>query len=469
MGDWIFDAPAGLRDFRDPRDWHAAMLKEARKTIRDLVGASLGKNPLDVTNEDVTNEREKLAYADPTESPPPAGADTVPIQAWNGFPRAVMRRAPWKEYPPVEGDTEGNYRAVEHLGDEDYPAGTFIDRRDRVLHLPVRDRQDEYLEWMATRNRDAKIVRLTFVAEGYDYFSELFKHDEGRALELYKDFTGVSSLKVDDLHAKNGIYRRLKNGDKRTVVEPGDFNPRNGYNINPGIVHLSHRANSLGAEVNLAGVSGIARKKASGSVVDGKNEEELLCCNGGGNPNRNSDPLISAQAYAQVLASYRYTLANPVGLYIAGIEDGLLLPDNATQVPREWWHTVRGEGLWDTSKSRVLRLELEVPAKEKITISDLLVGGNPIRFPGQIAELLSVHLFVTRWKRNDASVGPTVKCDSTCCRQHGGQQLELTIGNCSDGFDLAFADLLPAPGPVAAAVTATSAAKTMFSKVRAQR
>jgi hypothetical protein len=471
MNGWVFDAPGGLKDFRDPRDWHAALLNEARDIITILVGASLGKNPDDVTDEDVASEREKLAYVDPTKSPPPAGAETVPVQAWNGFPRAVVRRAPWKEYPPVEGDAEGNYRAVEHLGDEDHPAGTFVDRHDKVLHLPVRDRQDEYLEWVATRNEDSKIVKLTFVAEGYDYFSKLFEHDEGRALELYKDFTRLSSLKADDLRAKDGIYRRLSNGGRRVVAEPGGFNPRNRYNINPGIVHLSHRANSLSAEVNLAGVSGIARKKASGALLDGKNEEELLCCNQGGNPNRNSDPLISAQAYAQVLGSYRYTLANPVGLYIAGLEEAsLLLPDNATQVPREWWRATRGEGLWDVTKSRVLRLELEIPAKEKITISDLLVGGNPVRFPGQVAELLSVHLFVTRWKRNDASAGPTVNCDATCCRQRGGQ-LELSDGTCSDGFDLAFPDLLPVrtPKPFIAAVPLELVANTAFSKSHAKR
>jgi hypothetical protein len=461
MADWIFDAPGGLTDFRNPRDWHEAMRGEARDIIAILVGATLGKNPEDVTPAEIAQERAKLAYADPTETPPPSGAETVPIQPWAGFPRAVQRRAPWKEFPPVEGDAEGIYRAVEHLGDEDHRAGTFVDRHDRVLHLPVRDRQDEYLEWAAVRDSDGKIVKLTFVAEGYDYFARLFERDEGRALELYKEFTGISALKVDDLRAKDGIFRRTTDGGALTVVEPGGFNPRNRFNINPGIVHLSHRANSLGAEVNLAGVSGIARKKATGTLLDGKNAEELLCCNQGGNPNRNSDPLISAQAYAQVLGGFHYTLANPVGLYIAGIEEAsLLLPDNS-QVPREWWRVIRGEGLWDAGTSRVLRMELEVPASEKITVSDLLASGNPVRFPGQVAELISVHLFVTRWKRDDGSVGPIVNCSATCCRKSGGDQLVLSNGSCSSGFELAFPDLLPAPGaapPAAVAAVADVAA-----------
>lgn len=450
MADWIFDAPGGLKDFRDPNDWHQAMQNEARDIIKILVASSLGVD--EPTDYQIEAERDKLAYVDPTRTAPPANAETINIQPWNGFPRAVSRKAPWKEYPATDGDPEGNYRAVEHLGEEDHRPGIFVDRHDRVLNLPVRDRQDEYLEWTARRDGQGRITKITFVAEGYDYFSELFTHDEGRVLELYKEFTGLSALKVDDLRAKDGIYRRLRDGSTLPISEPGGFNPRNRYNINPGIVHLSHRANSLGAEVNLAGVSGIIRKKADGTRLDGTDAEKLLCCNRGGNPNRNSDPLISQQAYAQVLNSFRYTLADPVGLYIAGIEDsGLLLPDNKTKVPRDWWTVVRGSDLWDPSASRVLRLEFEVPVKENLTIEDLLIGGSKILFPGQVAELLSVHLFVTRWRRGDASVGPEVKCDATCCRK--GDQLEVTVGGCSDGFQPAFPDLLAAKSTVVAAAT----------------
>jgi len=307
-------------------------------------------------------------------------------------------------------------------------------------------------------------VKLSFVAEGYDYFSTLFDHDEGRVLELYKEFTGLSELKVDDLRAPEGIYRRRIDGRTETVAEPGAFNPRNRYNINPGIVHLSHRANSLGAEVNLAGVSGIARKKLSGDTLDGSDAEQLLCCNQGGNPNRNSDPLISQQAYRQVLNKYRYTLSNPVGLYIASIEEkGLLLPDNKTQVPREWWREVRGAGIWDAGESRVLRLELSIPASEKLTISDLLIGGQPVKFAGQIAELLNVHLYVTRWLRD--FVGPTVKCDGTCCIEIGTERLVPDAkGQCAGAFELKFPDLVPVPAAPALALARALVRKASFRR-----
>lgn len=464
MANWIFGAPGGVTDFRDPLNWHLAMQKEAQEIIRVLVGSALEKTPDSVTPEDIASQQETISYVDPTVTAPPPTAETVPVQAWSGFPRAVLRRSPWKDFPPTQDDVAGNYRAVEHLGDEDFRPGVFVDRHDHSLHLPVRDRQDEYLEWAARRDGDGNLIRITFVAEGYDYYSALFETDEERVLDLYKEATGLASLKVDDLRAAQGIYRRYQNGQIETVAEPGAFNPRNRYNISPGIVHLSHRANSLGAEVNLAGVSGIARQDVNGSILDGTDPERLLCCNKGGNPNRNSDPLISAQAYAQVLGGYRYTLANPVGLYIAGVDEGsLLLPDNATTVPREWWKVVRGHDLWDATQSRVLRLELEIPKNEKISISDLLIGGNKVRHPGQVAELLSVHLFVTRWKREIASKGPIVHCLATCCRQHGGEQLKLSDGTCESGYELAYQDLLEAAEHITpASATLKSISNSVF-------
>ncbi|MDP9423738.1 MAG: hypothetical protein M3Q19_13070 [Pseudomonadota bacterium] len=442
MTNWTFDAPAGLQDFPDPAIWHDLMAAEADGIIRGLVYSIIGKNP---SEEEIAQYRDEVGYADPTQTELPAAAETVAVQAWNAFPRAVKRQAPWNEFDPDPIDSDGSYRAVEHLGDEDHRPGIFVDSKQGILSLPVRDRQDEYLEWAVQRNPDGRITKVTFVAEGYDYFSALFDADEQKCVELYRELTGVGTITADDIRARYGVYRQYDEGGGEQVARPGGLNPRNQFNINPGIVHLSHRANSLGAEVNLAGVSALARKKGDGSTLDGANPEQLLCCNRGGEPNRNSDPLISAQAYAQILEHYRYTLANPVGLYIADIADGLLLPDNKTRVPRDWWTVIRGHDLWSGGSSRVLRLELEVPASENLTVSDLLVGGNPVIFAGQIAELLSVHLFITRWKRSNDSIGPIVRCLGTCCRRDGTQELfgVRKEASCRDGYSLAFPGLLP--------------------------
>jgi hypothetical protein len=465
MGGWIFQAPGNLNDFQDPQQWHKVMLDNTTEIIADLVGAVLQKSPSDVTKDDIVRVGPMLAYVNPLTGAIPPNAVTGPVNSWRGFPRAVERGAPWTEFPRDNDDPTGRYRAVEHLGDEDHRPGKFVDQDGNVLILPVRDRQDEYLEWAVRQNSDGKITKITFVAEGYDYFYELFNKDEGRVVDIYKEFTGLTNLSADDLRAPKGIYRR--NGKRRdsTITEPGKFNPRNKYNISPGIVHLSHRANSLGAEVNLAGVSGIARKNAKEETVDPSDAEKVLCCSEGGDPDRNSDPLIGQQAYSLVLAGRRYTLANPVGLYIAGVDESrLLLPDNKTAVPREWWKEVRGTGIWKPDESRVLRLELEVPKSEKFVVGDLLVDGSPIKYAGRLTDLITVHLFVTSWQRGDKAIGPIVPCTGTCCRQQGHEHLVVSEGPCQNGYDLAFPDLLPAQKLVDLLATVGSEVSTAFTQ-----
>jgi hypothetical protein len=448
MAIWFFDAPGYVKDFPDPTDWHDAMAAEARGIVRELVASVLRKDPDRVTNEDIIREAPTLGYVDPVSTPEPGG-DTLAIAPWGAFPRAVRRSGPWTEFPPVEGDADGIHRAAEQLGDEDHRRGEFVDSKDDIIRLPVRHRQDEYMEWAARRDANGKLVKVIFVAEGYDYFSKLFEKDEKTVRDLYREFTGKSGIEADDLRAVNGVYRRFTDGSRQEVVAPGAFNPRNQLNIDPGIVHLSHRANSLSAEVNLAGVSAILRLKADGTtILDGIDSEELLCCCQGGNPNRNSDPLISAQAYTQVKSGYRYTLANPVGLYIASADHHRVMTNTGEELGPNWWTAVRGEG-WDTGQSRVLRLELAPPPGSGLTLEDLEVDGVPVRFASQLADLLQIHLFVTRWKRTDGSLGPSVPCTGTCCRKDGAQHLLTTDGACAPGYSLAYPGLIDGPGATA--------------------
>lgn len=439
---WTFDAPGGLSDFSDPSKWHEVMRREANQILLILVATALGKKVEQLSDADIETVAPQLSYVHPLVEEVPANAETIAVEAWGGFPRLVDRQAPW-QLPPHPQDLDGRYRAVEDLGEEDWGEGRFIDVHGHVLQLPVRHRQDEYLEWAVRRDPAGKLTKISFVAEGYDYYAELFKEDEAKVVDLFKLYTERNDITADDLRAPNDIYWQY-DGGRDLAIEAGAFNPRNRINIDPGIVHLSHRANSLGAEINLAGVSALARKKADGSLLSGSSAEELLCCNRGGEPNRNSDPKISQQAYNLVRQGYRYTLANPIGLYIAGIEeDNITLPDGE-KLPREWWTVVRGRDLWTDDNSRTLRLELAPPAGESIGLEDLKVGGTPLRHPGQVARQVNVHLFVSRWKRAVEGVGPVVACRGTCCRLKGTEILFITgKGVCTGEYELAFPGLLP--------------------------
>ena len=128
----------------------------------------------------------------------------------------------------------------------------------------------------------------------------------------------------------------------------GGFNWRNQFNQGPGIVHLSHRANSLGAEVNLAVTSALPRADAAGRTVVASPVQKLICCTGGGDPNRSSDPRIAAAAYSSVVDKTNpkfFTLTDPVGLYISEFGyNALQYPnDPAKTSAYEWWSVQRGK------------------------------------------------------------------------------------------------------------------------------
>ena len=202
---WKFDQPGNVNDFSDPSDWHKYLSEVSGDIIESLVAEILDKAPEQVTDTALEELREHLGYVDPTKEEPPVSAKIVNIQAWSGFPRAVERRD-WSDIVNNQfdpNDPDGRYRAVEMLGDEDHRPGIFIDRFSNRLDLPVRHRQDEYLEWAVANGGRT----ITFVSEGYDYFTELFRENERKVVELYHEYTGDESIIADDLRAVNGIYR----------------------------------------------------------------------------------------------------------------------------------------------------------------------------------------------------------------------------------------------------------------------
>ncbi|MGC6329003.1 hypothetical protein [Rhizorhabdus sp. FW153] len=439
---WTFDPPGNVPDFVDPARWHAVMAAHADDMLWQLAAHALDNKISSLTAADLDHFGPALAYAHPLYQPVPPNAETVALKPWSGFPRFVDRHAPWP-LPPIPHDLDGSLRTVEDLGDHDYAPGRFVDGDGDPVDLPVRHRQNEYLEWAARRGADGRLSSITFVAEGHDYFSALFDADERAVVELYQRFTGVPGITADALRARTGIWRVAPTGERALVARPGGYNYRNPLNIDPGIVHLSHHANSLIAQISVAGVSGLIRLKADGTLVSGIDAEELLCCNRGGDPNRNSDPKISQQAYTLTRNGYRYTLANPVGVYISGVdEQSITLPDGKP-LPREWWTAVRGRDLWSDGGSRVLRLEIAPPPGETIGLEDLKVNGSALRFPGQVARLIGVHLFVTRWKRETPGTGPSARCLGTCCCAEGKRVLlRDDHGRCRPGTKIAFPGLI---------------------------
>jgi len=427
MSGWRFHTPGWVDKDELPTEFHDAWHDHQASLAREFIDDMRSMSP-------PNTDRDAIPYVNPIEATVPEARTPTPVP-WDGFPEAVSTR--------FSGDEA--YTEVEHLGHEDF-FGFGIDDAQVVeviirdeqeelvpsdLDCRVRDRQDEYLEWHAT-TVDGVLKSVTFVCEGYDYYEFMFRTPKGRdrVVELYRTATGNPSITAKDLMASEHLALVQPDGSGELFARKGGFNPRNRFNRETGIVHLSHKANSLGAEVRLAVTSALPRVDADGTVVDAGDEKRLMCCTRGGEPSRSSDPLIAAGAYGMVTdpaRPQRFTLTDPIGLYIRTFRHRSLQFPDGREAPRTFWDVQRGKDAtnpddpWD---SRILRLHLEVPEDRGI-LGEMLVDGNPIEHPAQLAELIKMHLLVDAWDAPPGVIVPSLACKGGCCRDLQTGLLEL--------------------------------------------
>lgn len=241
-----FDPPGGLSDFDDIPDQRAAW--------DEFIALSFQRNIEDVDAEVGTG---KCQYynAKVTSTDPPVATDVI---RWKGFPLVIAAQFP--------GNKTAAWTAAEQL------------RTSQGIQFRP---QDEYLEWFVTRNAQNKITRIAFTCEGPEYWEALArgyppvfsrslnqgglggtKHtnaagDPQKVLALYRQLVGPAVQSAD-----------LFNAD-------GSYNRWNKWNTTHGAVHLTHPANTLGAEINIAAQATIIRKQ-NGQVIT--NPDTLIQC-----------------------------------------------------------------------------------------------------------------------------------------------------------------------------------------------
>ena len=407
MTDWMFETP-GHVDQRLPaktkRAWHEWQAREARRNVQAMLEAIGSDAP------------SSLPYANPAREAVPADRETLPVD-WQGFPEFVEVTS---DHPLVAVEDKGYDDLVRRRPGERIVAR---DKQGKPVDCRVRHRQDEYVEWEATVDDRGKLESVTFVAEGYDYWSFLFEHDPVYVRDAYRERCRENAIRVDDLRVPDDVTLYRVRGNRSTALgllaRRGDFNPRNQLNQGPGIVHLSHRANSLSAEVNLAVTSALPRRDRDHRLVEATDPRRLLCCTSAGEPNRASDPRIAGAAYDQVTRKEhekRFTLTNPVGLYIQSYDlVGDLRDPDGNEVERDaFWTVERGENPSDPADprdSRILRVRVQSP--ESYALGDMFVGTTPITKPGQLARLIQMHLMVDLWAAPPTEA--SLPCDGSCC------------------------------------------------------
>ncbi|MEB9895686.1 hypothetical protein P4K96_19635 [Bacillus cereus] len=195
---------------------------------------------------------------------------------------------------------------------------------------------DEYLEWFVEYDEASrKVKRVTFTCEGPEYWLAMANghpfpspnwrlHAQGdpqKVLALYRQFISPD-VKMDDLFLG------------------GRYNPLNKWNTSHGAMHLTHPANTLAAEINLAADATVLRQGRDGTIQSDQNE--LIRCAGYGEEERASDPLIGSEVNALARQGALLTLKNPVGLYMLEPNtSGWTTPDDSD--PLSYWKVLRGK------------------------------------------------------------------------------------------------------------------------------
>jgi hypothetical protein len=268
----------------------------------------------------------------------PANATDIP---WNGFPK--KHGSPGPGQPPDYAGAEAPI-----------PAET---NRD----------QDEYLEWFVNRTA-GKITSIHFTCEAYDYFQFLADAAPNKVLELYRTFISTQ-VQMEDLFPDG-------------PGKPYDF--LNKWNTELGAMHLTHPANNLFAEVFLAASATVRRSQHGAEIIK---SIPLIRCSQYGDEGRNSDPAIGAAVNGLARGGRHITLANPVGLYMSGF-NGAGLTING-QPADGFFKVVRG------AFPLALRAVYELPqtlADRGLTVSDVMISGQPVEFGGQLAERITMHI-----------------------------------------------------------------------------
>lgn len=439
----LLQAPAGLDDF----DQNEGALRTKFQTLWN--SKSQGDGYLGYY---VAAAAQLPNYIDPRDKPPPT--DPVPVP-WNGFPKLISN---WfgdetsdtaREQAEAAADTLATHvfwvqpnprdpaklklfkcgrHELPYFADRLGPHVTQLARSRRSLlpngkvgpeFLEQYRQQDEYLEWHAERDANGKLESLTFTAEPPDYWEALAEVSPAKVVALYKHLVSAH-VQPKDLFFPGpvvafGVGLDGKEGWISTGENEKTYNPLNVWTTSKGTMHLTHPANTLGAEVNLAKDASAVRDCDAlppPTQAEPRTEVRRIACGGYGGINRSSDPLIGLGVGRTVYGpnGKKLTLTDPVGLYIANFDLASLRGPNGEVVDART--VVRGHD--DPSEPRMVRIKVAVPAGAAFKLGDCKVGTRQLSRGGQIARLTTMALYVQTY--DDAADQTSVECEGLPCR-----------------------------------------------------
>jgi hypothetical protein len=445
-----YDPPGGLDDLsgRPTRqsfldDWHTfisgemigniALLKNPRDQNQNLADTPI-PNPLFFSEVDT-----------------PATSADLPVN-WNAFPLAINRK--------FGTDRVAAWKFSETLQSTD----DFSPPKGPVFHAKFRP-QDEYCEWHVYRDPVTNAIsRVVFTSEGPEYWIRLAKADFDQVVSLYQKYVSPKVAKSDLQLAQDITFGP-------DILRKSTYNPFNVWNTEQGLVHLTHPANTLGAEINLAARSTAMRHDNTGTRIT--ETRRLVCCSGFGSSNRSSDPTIGQAVNITALGNQpgdkpqSITLANPVALYMDSLAAGTLTDEEGSPLD-DWFTFVRGV------QGRGLMALVAPPPGDARTLEKLRVKGSTLGSGAQIAEAIQMVLYAKTSAFNGPAP-PVAPCVFHCCMPSGTPPAKIKDLNldqpaasdaCGQGQADAFPEIASPAGPPAAGASPLAKAGPIWRRTR---
>ncbi|MEO1092666.1 MAG: matrixin family metalloprotease [Pseudomonadota bacterium] len=370
----VADAWHRLIDFFFESNIHGAPDDEAEAAVEEL--RRWGRGARD------------LRFYNPVERAVPTGSTPANV-TWSALPTSFE--------PLFHGNEEGMFAFL-----DEPQFDSRIGRRTRV--------QDEYAEWTAMRDNEGRIRRIVFTSEPPEFYRFLFEDRLGVGtdkthpllLSLYRERCDGADVRIDEL---------------ADPLRPDRYDPYNDWN-NRFCVHMQQSNNTLGAQINIAARSAILREDtATGAPIT--SAQALIACARYGAAERQSDPTIGAVVNAQARENRFLTLENPVGLYMTGIDlAGFATPDGS-DVGR-LWSVKKGRVVPNRpDRTMIVRAEFAAPEGVGFGVSDVTIGGAPIRFGAEVARHVGIRLGVLLGPVSDVPPPRPIGCVGQAPRAPG--------------------------------------------------
>lgn len=432
----MFSTPGFIDDFRLRPDKREAFARGWDAIIDDYLTSFAG--------------REGGSFYNPSQDETP-GEPARQSVAWDAFPQPIRR---WFEN--VSDSDRRRWSSAETLRPLTIGGQPLRRVRGDALAEPVQvffRQQDEYCEWFAHRDDTGRITRVTFTCESPEYWrflamgtrrffpaeddrSTIFEGDLDLVAELYRAHVDPS-VTVDDLVWPFDVAAFDSESGRWLIrARAGWYNEHNKWNTTHGAMHLTHPANTLVGEFIVASRAAVLRRARNGNPVN--EPGAVVCCSGFGDPNRSSDPSIGGAVNGLARQGLSVSLADPVGLYVAGINIDAFSGPQGEEV--DAWTVDRG----DSGREMTMRATFAAPDGVDFRVEDMRVGGQAISFGGQIADEVTMILTGLAKRRGRESTDRQA-CTTKCCEHPDKPDVSAVIGNAVNCATVDWVEQAPVP------------------------